>query len=284
MPGKNQSGRLPSFIIAGTQKGGTTWLEHNLNSHPQICTPRRQLHFFDRHYDRGLEWYRAQFADCTDAPCLGEKTTEYLDTFRCEEMAARIARDLPEVKLIFMLRDPVDRAFSAVQHMVNSGLELPPDDVEALLHDDAARPDSSSFRYLARGLYARQLEIYRRHISPERIRCLVLEEDVRQEPETSWHQICAFLGVEQLPVQNLQSPVNRLRLSRPALHLSRWLYNVPRARGMIRRLDGVLPLRKWELQPRPGAKHRIASYYQADIARVEEMLDRPLDCWKSAQP
>ena len=273
--------RLPDFIIAGTQKGGTTWLEHNLNRHPQVCTPRRQLHFFDREWDRGLDWYREQFASCSRAPVIGEKTTEYLDTLHCDRTAQRIATTLPDVKLIFMLRDPVDRAISAVRHHVNSGLEKVPRDLDRLLHGDADLGEGKGFRYLERGLYAQQIATFLHHIPAQNMLSIVLEEDVKRTPERTWSRVSEYLGLDPLPALALDRKVNVLRLSRPALDASRLLYSVPYARAVIRRADRVAPLKKWSLEVPGGLRERLQEYYREDIAKLETLLDRDLTVWKT---
>jgi hypothetical protein len=237
------------------------------------------LHFFDRNFEHGIGWYRSQLSQCADAEIVGEKTTEYLDTLNCDRTARRIAEILPDVKLIFVLREPVQRALSAVQHMVNSGLEAIPDDPEALLHEDARRPEGEGFRYLERGLYARQIEIFARHVAQERMLVLVLEDDVKAKPVETWRDVCDFLGIEPLPVDELDRPVNRLRLSRPAIHLSRMLYKVPFARGAIRRLDACLPFPAWTPRFPTGATQRIAPYFRDDVAALEAMLGRKLASW-----
>ena len=134
-----QQVRLPDFIIGGAPKCGTTSLHFILAQNPAVGIPEDEVHFFDADdpighpdflfgrpggldwYDpcpgnvESLAWYASRFADFTDKPMIGEDSTIYLQS---EVAAARIAETLPEVRLIFMLRDPVKRAYSQYWHLV----------------------------------------------------------------------------------------------------------------------------------------------------------------------
>ena len=172
---------LPDFLVIGVMKGGTTSLFQYLAKHHQINPPfRKEIKFFDLHYKQGLNWYRAHFptkSKMKSGSITGEATPYYM----FHPLAAqRIARDLPKVKLITILRNPVDRAYSHYNHMVRVGREqLSFDDAlekeeERLFQEDEkiiASPDYSPFKHLhysykARGRYAEQiskwLELFQR--------------------------------------------------------------------------------------------------------------------------
>ena len=112
--------KLPDFIIAGFSKCGSTGLLVNLAQHPSVgigALPdgsSREMHFFDRdaNWRRGLDWYRARFPD---VPVAGEKTPAYV---RDARVMQRIAKALPEVKIVICLRNPVDRLYSWYQHKI----------------------------------------------------------------------------------------------------------------------------------------------------------------------
>lgn len=97
------------FVILGATKSATTWLRHQLQADPEIHMPDPELHFFSREFHRGPEWYLAQFAPPPGARLIGEKSNSYLDT---EEAAGRLRAALPDARLVVMLRDPVERAYS----------------------------------------------------------------------------------------------------------------------------------------------------------------------------
>ena len=273
---------LPHFAIAGTQKGGTTWLEHQLAQHPGVFTPRRQLHFFDVNYGRGLDWYRAQFAKAAPGQILGEKTTEYFDTEHGDLVPRRIAESLPGLKTIVILRNPVRRATSALQHKVNSGLEPLPRDPNEILFADMDRPPERRWRYVERGFYDRQLDAFYRHLDPADVLVLIFEEDIVADPESCWARVCDFIGVDHVPARTLGQPVNRVRLSPAAIHLSRLFFNVPYARGAIRRADGFLGLTPWQPRFSEATLARLRTLYAPHNEALFEMLRRRIPAWEGA--
>ena len=114
-------GRLPEFLGIGVQKGGTTTLQRLLEQHPQVhLPPSKELHYFSLHYGKGEAWYRQQFADAKADQHCGEITPYYL--FH-PEAPQRIKALLPDVTLLVLLRDPVERALSQVFHSKRLGLE-----------------------------------------------------------------------------------------------------------------------------------------------------------------
>jgi tetratricopeptide (TPR) repeat protein len=120
---KPRKKRMPDFIIIGAAKCGTTSLYQYLGFHPQILFPhKKELNFFDRHFALGLDWYLAQFPSITDRAkfVTGEASPNYF----CNPEAARaIAKTYPQMKLIVLLRNPVERTISWYYHQVNRGAE-----------------------------------------------------------------------------------------------------------------------------------------------------------------
>lgn len=267
------AGRLPDFLIAGTQKAGTTWLEATLGRHPDAWTPGRQIHFFDRHWDRGTDWYRRQFARAGRAPLAGEKTTEYFDARGTRETARRIARTCPGAKLIVILRDPVERALSALAHTVRAGRAPIPADCDGALFDGGGHG------YVERGFYARQLADFRAEIPADRILVLIFEEDVVDDPARGWARTAVHLGLDPAPVTPAPDAINRVRLSRPAIRLSRLVADVPYARGAIRRIDARLGLAPWAPAFGADVRTRLAALYAEDRERLFEMLGRRVEGW-----
>ena len=122
---------LPDFLIIGTQRGGTTSLYHYLQAHPCLqATTTKEVHFFDRKYHKGLMWYRGHFPTVWEKACAqqvqkqafvtGEASPSYL--FH-PHVYKRVAQALPQVKLIVLLRNPVDRAYSQYYHSIELGHE-----------------------------------------------------------------------------------------------------------------------------------------------------------------
>jgi hypothetical protein len=119
---------LPDFIIIGTQKGGTTFLFKLLSNHPYVRLPfRKEIEYFDIHFEKGINWYRSQFPIRKSNIITGESTPHYMSH---PHVPKRIVEVIPHVKLIVILINPVDRAYSHYQHNVRMKRE-------SLAFDDA---------------------------------------------------------------------------------------------------------------------------------------------------
>src|SRR5580692_9445955 len=113
---------LPGFLIVGAQRCGTTSMYRALSEHPEVrkAVLHKGVHYFDMNYGRGLGWYRAHFPLARGGGVTFESSPYYL----FHPLAAeRIAADLPGVKLIVLVRDPVERAYSAYTHERARGFE-----------------------------------------------------------------------------------------------------------------------------------------------------------------
>jgi len=182
---------LPDFLVIGVMKGGTTSLFQYLAKHPQINPPfRKEIKFFDLHYKQGLTWYRAHFplkTRMTNGSVTGEATPYYI----FHPLAAgRIANDIPNAKLIAILRNPVDRAYSHYNHMVRVGREalsfedaLEKEDERLFQEDEkiTTDPTYSPFKHLhysykARGRYIEQIEKWLKFFPRDQMLFLSSEE------------------------------------------------------------------------------------------------------------
>ena len=195
---------LPDFLCVGTQKGGTTYLYELLKRHPQVflAEPKEQ-HFFSLHWQRGVDWYRRQFASAAESQICGEITPYYL--FH-PEAPARIQSLLPNVKLIVLLRDPVERALSQYFHSRRLGLDHL--DLEEAFAAEASRLRNSAealkqglphlshqqHSYLSRSRYEEQLWRFDQYVAPDQI-LLLKSEDLFSKPKPVWEAIIKFLGL-----------------------------------------------------------------------------------------
>ena len=106
--------RMPDFLGIGTQKGGTTSLHQWLSHHPQVYLPEcKEVHYFDLNYNESQNWYKRHFENAKRSQKCGEITPFYL--FH-PSSAKRIKQTIPEIKLIVLLRDPVERVISHLRH------------------------------------------------------------------------------------------------------------------------------------------------------------------------
>ena len=209
---------LPTFLVAGAARSGTTSLFGALSQHPAIGHPflpwTREVHFFDNKYDRGLAWYQSHFplrmrmeraarACGAKAPHAFESGIYYMFHPLAPE---RIKRDLPDVKLLVLLRDPVERAFSQHAYSVTAGcesetferaLELEEGRLAGEAERIVADPtyDSLSHRhhsYRTRGEYIDQLERLEKFFGRDRIH-VVDSVDFWSEPVPSYDGMMTFL-------------------------------------------------------------------------------------------
>ncbi|MEV0614930.1 sulfotransferase [Nonomuraea sp. NPDC050404] len=212
---------LPSFLITGAQRCGTTSLYRALAQHPLLLKPvlHKGVHYFDVAYWRNLAWYQAHFPLRVSAALLGHRygtralAYESSPYYLFHPLAGeRIAADLPGVKLIVLVRDPVERACSAHAHELARGYETESHfeyaveleatrlaGAEELLRDSplALHHSHRHHGYLARGRYADQLDRLEALIGRERI--LVLDSHrFFAEPESIYDRVLDFLGVPNL--------------------------------------------------------------------------------------
>jgi hypothetical protein len=171
--GESETGALPDFLIIGAQKSGTTSLYDLLSQHPHVeRAALKELNYFDRYFEKGIEWYRSQFPlpkpNEERKLITGEATPDYLFY---PDAAKRAAQVVPQARLIVLLRNPVDRAYSHYHHQIRKGRETL--SFEEAIEAEQARlrgeidkmpedelPTSSNrkrFLYLSRGLYVDQL-------------------------------------------------------------------------------------------------------------------------------
>jgi hypothetical protein len=199
--------RLPEFIIGGAPRAGTTWLYELLDRHPEIhmakpLKPEPKFFLRDDEYAKGLQYYADRwFADVDRLKIAGEKSTDYLES---STAAARIARDLPHVKLIFILREPVSRAYSNYLWSKMNGLETEDFATALRLEDQRERelPErwkfTRPFSYFSRGLYADLLAPYFDRFMDHQL-LVARFEDIAERPAKVAEAVHRFLGVTPRP-------------------------------------------------------------------------------------
>ena len=179
-------------------KGGTTSLHRYLRQHPEVFMPeRKELNFFvheyagspidppeERNWSRGITWYEQQFAGAEGELAVGEASPNYSRYPTYPGVAERIAAVVPKVKLIYLVRNPIDRVFSHYLHDLANGREQRP------LHIAVRRDD----RYLAPSRYAMQLEHYFRVFSPGQVLLLKADDLLARRAETV-RRVLEFIGV-----------------------------------------------------------------------------------------
>jgi hypothetical protein len=197
---------LPDFLVIGAQKAGTTALYAYLRWHPGVTGPSwKEVSFFDRHWWRGEAWYRGQFPLRSGGQLVGEASPSYLFHPLAPE---RVRSLVPDARLVAMMRDPVDRAYSHYQHEVALGRE-PLSFEDALAAEDertrgeverlVADPRAFSrawwdHTYVARGMYAEQIEGWLAVFPHEQL-MVVTTDELGERPAETYTSVLAFLGV-----------------------------------------------------------------------------------------
>lgn len=259
------SGRrvLPDFLVIGAAKAGTTSLYYYLTQSPDVRrADRKEVHFFDHHYGRGESWYRTWFPldEVGRDWVTGEASPYYL---LHPAVPARVARLLPDVRLVALLRHPVARAYSQFQHSRSLGVE-PEESFERALDLEAERTDRAwgelersdapetpaerastrplrVFSYVRRGKYAPQLRRWLDVFPPDTLLVLTAEE-LFAEPATVLGEVRRHLGLP--PSSSVMMTFER-----------RNARTYPEMPAHVRR--------------------RLGALFAEDVAEVEQLLGRP---------
>ena len=250
----------PTFLGIGAAKCGTTTLAHHLRRHPEIAFPRsgrKEMHFFDEG-DVTTESLRAYRAEFDPGRVSGEITPAYIFDPRCPGLI----RDAlgPDLKLLVLLRDPVDRAWSHYWHAVREWYKpeyrprgYPVEDLsfEEAIEAEPARLASGKFHirhqsYFSKGLYDEQLDRWFERFDRSQF-WIGLNEDLALRPREMLNEVSAFLGVRPFG----EIPPTRLNSMTPP--------------------GAGIPIE---------ARARLVKRYLPSIDRLEVMLARDLGAWK----
>lgn len=207
---------MPTFQVAGVQRSGSSSLYEYLVNHPSVGRAAvEEIHYFDNNYQRGIDWYRGHFPTRawasvserrTGASMIcGEATPYYL----AHPLAiGRLALTLPDSKLIVVLRDPITRAYSHYNHEIALGaetlsfseaLDREPERLEGEVERMLADPTYYSYphqqySYVARGLYAEQLERLYESFPREQV-LVIYSHDLATQTDREYGRVLEFLGL-----------------------------------------------------------------------------------------
>jgi hypothetical protein len=254
----------PSFLICGGQRCGTTSLYRALAAHPAVLKAvlHKGVHYFDTGYHRGPAWYRGHFPLQSTADRVAARVGVPPQTFESSpyymyhpHAIGRIARDLPDVRLVVLVRDPVERAYSQHAHELARGFESETSFSRALAleparlrgHEERMREDPHYYSfshqhhaYRARGEYVRYLDRMASHVGRERIH--VVESEVFfTDPEPVYDGVLNFLGLARFGYPAFErhnarprAPMNDQTRRELTVHfapydeeLARWLGHAP---------------------------------------------------------
>lgn len=277
--GEGPAWDAPDFLIVGAAKAGTTSLAVQLGRHPRICIPRAELHYFDRadNFARGPDWYLGTLTRDWEPGnrVLGEKTPTYC---YLAQIAERICREYPAVKLIWLLRNPVDRAYSNYLHAVRRGNER-------LSFARAVAQESRRIRrdpftgYLERSRYWQQVERFDKWFPRDQMQFLLFE-DFASQPRQVLGQVFDFLGVAGEEFSYVDVRYNRTRMPRwpRSVWAARQVLGDGAALKAVRKLNSVRARRGYPKMD-AGLRRELLQHFREDNARLAEMLGRDLSAW-----
>ena len=215
---------LPDFIIIGAMKSGTTSLYYNICQHPNVFEAAYdEIGFFDDNFELGLYWYRSMFPTVFQKYITKLRHKEFLtgeDTpfyFWKQNAVDRIHNILPNAKLIIILRNPIDRAYSNYTDQINRGIE--PASFEEVIKNEIEFIEKNNLKsknnelkdmikepaYLAKGIYVNQLELWRKKFPLKQFHILSTEE-MSSQPHKTLEKVFEFLQVSE---ENIQTPQKR---------------------------------------------------------------------------
>jgi hypothetical protein len=255
----------PDVLIIGTQRGGTSSLFQYLSRHPDVVrSVRKEVEYFSTDHAKGWTWYRAHFPLRLRAALhrlvfrrrliAFEATPDYL---LMPQVAERVAEELPDAKIIALLRDPIERTYSGYKHMMRYGLEersfaealqAEPRVLEEELPRIEADPDYDAvpyrrYAYAHRGLYADQLAPWVERFAPDRLLVLEAEELFEDEPGT-YLRVLEYLGLRRWLPAEFHNHSNLAPVPAPS------------------KID-------------PEVRSRLEDYFRPHNEKLEKLLDRP---------
>jgi hypothetical protein len=277
---KRQKSRIgPSFLIAGAPRSGTGWLLSALREHPEIFMPLKEVRYFSINYDKSVSWYHGFFEETECGKITGEKSPSYI----CNKKSPkRIFSYNPKMKLVFVLRDPIDRAYSHYKMRLRGGGAS----------RDIEKEMSAGSRIIDIGLYYKHISRYLKYFDMRDIRVLVFE-DIKGNPKNLFSNVCSFLGVDDdfIP-SNLNKKYGG---SRPlpkfqkawkiavdsSMYMSRKSKTVARILEYVRKsriVNYIHRINSGEEYPKISDEKReeLKSYYKNDVNKISKMMGREL--------
>lgn len=280
----------PNMIGIGGQKCASTWLSECLRYHPQIfMSDVKEIHYFTKYYNKGEEWYLQHFEKATRHKIVGEFSTLYLYEI---DAPARIKKLLGNIKIVAVIRNPIERFISHYKQAIRKGL---------LNKKNYAKLDEDSYKkaiilipgLLNYGIYSDGLCRYVEMFGKENVKVLI-KEDIDNDPAKELEKLYEYLGVdnEYKPniVTKMISPGIVPRFMLPELIRQKlyWYFknNNPKMIAFIKR-HRIIELYRYinsnnkEIHVDKDVYESLSKYYQEDIGKLEKLLCRDLDSWRA---
>jgi len=270
---------LPDFIIIGAPKAGTTWLARCLRQHPGVFLPQNEIQYWTNADDAVSAAYESHFAGAAPGQIIGERSNSYLIR---PDVAAKISRHLPAAKLLALLRNPIDRAYSGYCMRLRNGQVTR--DIDQFLDPERSRCPE----ILDNSLYGKHIKTYLAHFTRDRMH-FVIFDDIEARPAEALTELSAFLGIDPLTEQMLVTEkINskeKLRFPPSLVRAMKRHRGLKALGGMVRETSLGRYLRK--VLPRSTSypplsdelRARLAAYFRADIDEASSIVGRDLRAW-----
>lgn len=288
---------LPRFLCVGTSKSGTTSLHSILAQHPEIYLPeQKEVHYFDNdeNYKKGPSWYEQQFSKAKPGQLIGEITPDYLFyDYAPKRMLDQLGKD---IKLILMLRNPVDRAYSEYLFNVRRGYFDKPFEqvIEEEKKFDINNFENRFYIHIYRSMYASHIQNLQKYFTdPDQYFYIIFEEDFKNNQEQTIERLLDFLDVsrQKLELGQVFKPAYQPK----SIMLQRLVYQPNTLKKIIRNFLPTYKIRRkikdqWlpginsskEKVPPidPGLKKQLMEkYFIDDIRKTEDLIKRDLSIW-----
>lgn len=293
-----QDQRVPDFFVVGAAKSGTTSLWNWMKQHPEVFVPTNIEDKEPAYYStcwgmKDRNRYLNLFSAASNEQQIGDFSTPYLTD---PDSPALIAKDNPMAKIIILLRNPVGRAYSLYNWMLNNGYESIYPFEKALeaeisrLEEDQFQPEIGyiqNFYYFHSGLYTAQIEAYKAHFQEDQIKVILLD-DIISDRAFVMSDICKFLGVDTGFVPTMASknrggvpwiPKLQHNLRIKARNCSDWKIAVG-LRFLLTLLMRLNAGRRGTPRITRQTRENLLSRYQEEIRSLEGLIKRDLDVWK----
>lgn len=275
---------LPTFFICGAKKSGTTALYKHLDEHPEVCMSEpKETNFFYEHYEKGWEWLAAHLQNCDGKSAVGEASTM---TMVAEKAPLRIAERLPEAKLIFVLRNPIERAYSQYHYYLYTGNAVTPASFHEIIRDERSALRSEMIHL---GLYDEQLARFDEHFAPSQMK-IILHEDLRKRTLEVVQEVYQFIGIdpayapsvdERHNVTQYPDSISAYYWIRQCWQPFRWTVDAwfPQTANTLRRTVRSALFSKEKPTMLPEDRAYLRDVYAEPNARLQARIGRDLSHW-----
>jgi hypothetical protein len=272
---------LPNFLIIGTGRAGSSWLNSCLNEHPDIFMYQDELRFFDINYKKGVEWYKSHFQEWAGELIVGEKSPHYLASDHAPQRIRHVLGK--DVNLIAVLRHPVDRVYSNYLRFIRNGVLPVKTDFEKFYFENTYLRDE--------GLYFQHLQRYLKYFSKDRLLVLLFEENIIRNRVNTLATCFQFLGVSlDLIPKRVDVKINASKdpriFARHAYKFRKVIktFPPPVENKLIeygKRFFVRIPKKGNAEKLEDDLRQNLLSEFDDDINQLESLLKRGLSVWRS---